>query len=438
VNGRPDPRDEEALRQRVREALESVRRPAPGLLRRCAEAVARDRRRLRVPTSIAWMALGLIAVLAGVVVLVQHQLERGSVGPAASPAAAPSARQLLYALTGGNQLLALDRATLLTRWRAQAGGVPSSAITPGSMMALSRDGTVLYVLPPSDDVGGRTVALFDAGTGRSEGSIALSAPGGAAYRSLAVDPHSGMLYAVGQDGGHIVVTVVDPERGVVLATQVTRSLPAGRSVGSDVPYQATVTADGSRLYYSYGGADSDRSGIDWADISGARLLPCASRGGAACIAGPGRGFVLSGGHVLFSDQSLPPLLVEVDGRGGVVRRSATGLAGGLADVVLDTAGNLLAVGDCASLGGVSSIDRGSGRVHAISTPAPAGAEPPTATACGQRATLLDSASLAVSRLPQARASSVSPGSVEVVDVATARIVRSAAFTAEVADLLALR
>ena len=439
MNRKPDPNDE-LLRQRVRRALQSIERPAPGLVRRCADAVAREsRRRPVVPAPIAWMALSLVSVVVVVAVLVQHQL-RGGVGPVETPPATATARDLVYALTGGNEVLALDRSTLHTRWTAQAGAVPASTIRAGSMMALSRDASVLYVLPPSDDSGGHTLVLYDAASGHSLGSIALSAAGGTSYRSLAVHPQTGDVYVVGQDTGHIVVTVVDPVQRVVLATQATRTLPPVRSLGPGVPHQALISSDGSRLYYSYSGPDSDRTGIDWAGISGPRLTPCPSSGGAACIPGPGQGFALLGnGAVLFGDAMVPPQIVEADAGGSVVRRFASGLAGVFTDVTLDATGShLLVVGDCSATGGVTSVDPGTGQVQTLATPQAPGAGPSSGGACGQRAQLVSAGALAVSPLTGARASSQSPGTVELIDTHSGAVLRSAAFSAEIADLLALR
>ncbi len=431
-----DRRDDD-LRERVRGALDGVYRPAPGLLRRCAEAVARDRRRHRLPRPVAWTALVVIAATALVATLVQHSIDRGVHGPVATASPNPSARQLVFALTAANQVVALDRSTLRPRWRTQVAAPPAGTVGSGSTMALSPDAATLYVLTLADDRGGSGVVLLDTATGRQRGTVQLSAPGGALYRSLAVQGQSGTLYAVGQDQGHILVTAVDPGRRVVLATQVTRTLPAARPVGPDRPTDAMVTADGSRLYYSYGGsADRDRTGIDWANLAGPRITPCRSGSGAACIPGPGNPFGLENGHVYFADGSIPENLVDATATGSVVRRSPTTLAGGTTAVLVDAATQrAVVIGDCANLGGLSTADLGSGRVQTVSTPAPAGGEPGPETVCGQSPVFLTSQSLAVSRISGDNASPQSPGTVDVVDLATGRILRSAALPAEVADLL---
>jgi len=436
VTDERDP-DDEALRQRVREALEQVHRPAPGLVRRCAEAVARRRRRTRLPALLAGVALAAVTVAAVAAVLVQHSIDRAPRGPLAT--ATPSPSGLLYALTAANQVIAMDQSTLRVRWRTAAAPPPSEALIPGALMAMSGDGATLYVLPLPANAGGSSVVLLDAASGRLQGSVTLSAPGGTRYRTMAVDPRTGRLLVVGQDGSHIVVTSVDPVRRLVLATQVTRTLPARAGIGDDIPYQALITADGSRLYYSYGEADPDRSGIDWAEWSGETLTPCASSGGAACLPGPGAGFALQGGSVLFGDGSVPPNLVTATRAGTLLRRSATGLAVPFADVTLDgSRTHVLAVGDCPSLGGLSSIEVAGGALQAISSPAPAGTEPSSDSACGRRPALLAGGTLAVSRLATNTAKPESPGEVDVIAPATGRIVRTASLQAEVVDLLAGR
>lgn len=434
-----DERDpgEEALRRRVREALEQIHRPAPGLVRRCAEAVARRRRGMRLPGLLAGVALAAVAAGLVVAVLVQHGIDRSGRGPVAT--ATPTPSRLLYALTAANQVVAVDQATLRVRWRTTAAPAPSEAVAPGGLMALSTDGGSLYVLPPASNAGGHTIALLDAASGHLRDTITLSAPGGTLYRTLAVDPRTGAILAVGQDSTHIVVTTVDPARRLVLATRVTRSLPGQAAAAGDVPYQAVMTRDGSRLYYSYGQANPDRSGIDWADVSGATLTPCASSGGAACLPGPGHGFVIEGGSLLFGDRAVPPDVVTATRAGAVTRRSATGLAGAINDLVLDRTGtHVLVVGGCPDLGGSSSIEIAGGAVQSITTPAPAGTEPGSGTACGRRPVLLASGALALSRLPSNVSSAQAPGEIDVVDLASGRILRSATLPAEVTDLLAGR
>jgi hypothetical protein len=430
--------DDDELRRRVREALDEVYRPAPGLLRRCVDAVARERRR-RISAPLAWAAMTLLALAVVVGTLVQHELSRGTQGPVESPAPTQAPNTLLFALTASNEVVALDRSSLRVRWRAQAAPAPTSSVTPGQMMQLSQDGSTLYVLPPAADRGGSAVHLFDAGTGRAGPVVTLSAPGGAVYRTLAVHPRTGRLYAVGQDESHILVTVVDPARRAVLATQATRTAPNTETFGPDIPDQARVSADGSRLYYSYGGGNAAPSGIDWVGLDGDALTPCrAATTGAACIPGPGRSFVLDGDRVLFADASLPTRLVETGRDGAVLRRTTSALAGGggIELVASGTAGQMMLLGDCGSLGGLARFDSATGRLQSITTPAPAGGEPGSATVCGQQPVLLGGGALAVARLAQARASAATAGTVDVVNLADGRILRSATLPTETADLLA--
>jgi hypothetical protein len=278
---------------------------------------------------------------------------------------------------------------------------------------------------------------LDAATGRTTAVITLAAPGGAVYRTLAVHPKTGNLYVVGQDQAQLLVTVVDPSRGVVLSTRTTRTLPAARTRGDDYPYEAVISADGTRLYYSYGPGDADRSGIDWVQVNGAVLSPCRPAApGAACVPGPGEGFVLDGDHLVFADSSSPVRMVETGRDGQLVRRSSTGMTGALRDVVLDRSrAELIAIGQCDSQGGLIRITRATGRVRVISTPAPAGNEPGAETACGLRPALLSGGTLVVSQA----AGTPSPeqaGTLLFVDSTTGKVLGSVALPAEAGDVLA--
>jgi DNA-binding beta-propeller fold protein YncE len=429
--------DDRDLRNRVRRALDAVHRPNPDLVRRAAAAVERDRLRRRVPAAAAWSLVSLLAVGALVAALLVHQVNREQPGPVATATPATTTRTLLFALTAGNQVIALDQSSMAVRWRAQAGPAPAVTLSPGSLMALSPDGTRLYVLAPQEALGGTTVTTFDAGSGRVVASVALAAPGGALYRTLAVQPRTGTVYAVGQDQQHILVTAIDPVRRVVLATQATRALPAKPARGVNVPFRAAVTADGSRLYYSYGAEDTDRSGIDWVDLRGAGFVPCrSSGGGAACRPGFGQGFVLAGDRVLSVDRSLSPQVVETTRDGAVVRRSATDLTGAARDLAFDAAHNrLIVLGECGNQGGLDLIDRPTGRLTAVTTPVPGGTEADALTPCGLSPTLLPGGELAVSRVVAGQAHPDQPGRIDVIDLASGRVLRSATLPAEVADLL---
>jgi len=429
--------DDRDLRNRVRRALDAVHRPNPNLVRRAAAAVERDRLRRRVPAAVAWSLVSLVAVGALIAALVVHQVNRGQQGPVTTPTPATTTRALLFALTAGNEVIALDQTSMAVRWRAKAGPPPAAALSPGSLMALSPDGTHLYVLAPQEALGGTTVTAFDVASGRVTATVALAAPGGALYRALAVQPQSGTVYAVGQDQQHILVTAIDPVRRVVLATEATRTLPAKPPRSVNVPFRAAVTADGTRLYYSYGAEDADRSGIDWVDLRGAGFVPCRPNGGgAACQPGFGQGFVLAGDGVLSVDRSLPPRVVETTRDGTVVRRSATNLTGAARDLAFDAAHNRVVVlGECSNQGGLELIDRPTGRLTAVTTPVPGGTEADALTPCGLRPTLLPDGELATTRVVAGEAHPDQPGRIDVIDLGSGRVLRSATLPAEAADLL---
>lgn len=431
-----DPRNER-LRRRVRDALDSIYRPAPDLVRRSAGAVARDRRRHRLAAPLGGIALTAVAVAVLVLVLVRHVSEHGVPGPAVTPQPTVTPRQSVYTLTAGNEVVALDRTTLAVRWRTQVATPPAEGVDAGAMLAISRDGGVLYVLPPSRNSGGTTLVLLDASSGQRLAAIPLSASGGAVYRTLAVDPQSGTVDVVGQDASHLLVTEVDPQRRVVLASHVTRTLPPVTRVGPDILGAAMFTADGTRLYYSYAGGSPDRSGIDWVDVSGPRLSPCPSTGGAACIPGGADGFAVANSHVVFSEGTLPPHLVETDRDGRTPRQLTTGMGAIASSVLLDAAATrALVVASCNNLGGLGSVDLTTGDARAIATPAPNGTEPGPTSPCGERAAPLSTSTIALTQLPGATAHPDSPGTVIVVDTTTGKVTRSAAFPAEVVDLLA--
>jgi hypothetical protein len=94
------------------------------------------------------------------------------------------------------------------------------------------------------------------------------------------------------------------------------------------------------------------------------------------------------------------------------------------------------VGDCGALGGLARLAVGTNETSSVVTPAPNGTEPDPGTVCGQRPVLLSASSIAVARLQQLRASPNVPGTVDVVDLNTGRVLRSLSLPADAIDLLA--
>lgn len=426
-------RDDELLRARIHEALDGVQRPAPGLLRRCVAAAEHSSRAPRLRTVAIAAALAAVAAAVVVLTLLQHSLSHGTPGPVQSPTPAP--QQVLYTVDAGNDVVALDAQSMRVLWRRSAGGAAPAAVTATGLLKLSADERTLWVLPISDPRGGTALRAFDARTGTPGVTIALS--GGAVYSTFAVDPRSGDIAAVGQDGTRILVSLVDPRRAQVLSTTATRQLPPRAPLGSDLALDAVFTADGSRLYYSYGFANADRSGVDWADVSGAQLQPCrAQAAGAACAPGVGVGLALAGTTVVASDTGNPAQLVTLGPDGAVRRRVATGLVGDAeGGVVVSRDGTTATVlGACPNGGGVVRVDLAGGTAQPVATPVSGAAAAPE-TPCGVRATLLADGGIAVSRLDTGFAGANSPGTVAVVD-ATGRILRQATLPAGVVDLAA--
>jgi len=427
---------DDALRTRIHAALDGVYQPDPGLLRRAVEAAERRQRHAPRLRALLAAALAVVAaVLVVVLTLVQHQLSNGNHGPVRTPA--PATRHLIYTLDAAGTVAALDPQTLRPVWHAAAGAPPSDS-DPASLLRLSADGRTLWVLPLTDRRGGTTLRSFDAASGAPGASIPLSSQGNAAYHALAIDPSNGDLVAVGQDATRILVTVADPRRGVVLSTVATRTLPGAAPVSLDLSTEARFSADGSRLYYSYGGGDPDRSGVDWVTVQGATLTPCApARPGAACIPGSGLGFALVGNDLLTLDNGAPQHLIELTAGGAPVRRLTTGLAAaGVTDPVLSGDGRTaILVGECAGLGGLARVDLAGGAAQALSTPGAAGGLPSAATPCGSRPHLLSDGTLVVARLDTAAANANSPAALQVIDPTTGRILRQTTTLAGIVDVV---
>jgi len=429
--------NDDQLRERIRRALDAVHRPDPGLVRRSAEAAVRGRRGRRLVAALTAVTVTAVALAAVAVALVRHEMERQT-GPAVPTPSAVSAGPVVYTLTAANQVVAVDRRTLRVRWTRQVAPPPSSSVSAGAMLGISADGSRLYVLPAESNGGGTSVHVLDAASGRPGAVIALAAAGGPLYRTFAVHPRSGDLYVVGQDSGHVLVSVVDPVRQVVLSTSVTRTLPSPSTLGNR-PYQAAFTADGTRLYYSYGFSAAVSRGIDWADVRGPGVSPCrAASPGAACIpSSPGQGFVIDGSHLLFADDSVPVQLVETTLNGTVVHRSSTGLSANVRDVVLTSGRNQVAIlASCDSLGGLNTVDRSTGRHAVVVTPAPAGSEPSSSTLCGLRPALLSDGTLAISQVTQGTPTPELPGTLVFASSTTGRLIGSVTLPAQAVDVLA--
>lgn len=424
--------NDDDLRARLRRAIDSVHRPAPDLLERSVEAVRKRGGRRLVPT-LAWVAISLVILAAGALVLAQREWLRSQ-----APSTTPAPQQpVIYTLTAANRLIAFDSG-LHVIWQRDAGPAPSGGnFVAGSLMHLSPDHSVIYVVPLVDLVGGTEIRSFDAATGQPRATVALS-HGDARYRALAVDS-GGDVYAVGEDATHILVTVVDPDRHAVITTRATRNLPPkSASSGADLPFQAELSPDGRRLYYSFGGTEYSRAGIDWVTINGTTLSPCtAQQPTAACLPGYPRGFSLRTGRLIAVDSTLANL-VENTLDGAPLRRLANGVIPGMENVVVDEAGNaILLLGSCASSGGLVRVDLATGEASAVVTPQPAGAEV-QGTTCGSRAVLLSDDVLVAAALPTSSANPNGPGSIQLIDTRSGRVVGQVATGADPVDIVVAR
>jgi len=276
----------------------------------------------------------------------------------------PVGAATIVALLATNQLLAVaGDGTVLAELTLAA---PSPAARAnGQFLALGRDGQRLFALAPGTP---ERVVVLDVATFATLASYPLP-PGGDTVRSLLVGPTTGRLYLVGnraepggptpvtsvgtdQQAAGVVVTVLDPDGGRVVATWTARA-----AAGHDwFVYQAALAADERQLFLSYHGTDT--GGIDRFALTETGLARCASAGppNLGCLRAHGP-FALYGDGLLLQHGDEP--LIDAADREGQVRRTFdTQLVGNhmVALAVDARAGRLYAVGDCGYVPGFSALD----------------------------------------------------------------------------------
>jgi len=275
-------------------------------------------------------------------------------------------------------------------------------------------------------------------------------PGGDTIRSLLVGPATGRLYLVGnraapgsptpatsagmeQSAAGVVVTVLDPDGGRVVATWTTRA-----ATGHDwFVYQAALATDERQLFLSYHGTDT--TGIDRFAVTAAGLERCASAGppNVGCLRGHGP-FALYGDGLLLQhgDESL---LYATDQDGHVRRTFDTQLGGNhmLAFAVDARAGRLYAVGDCAYTPGFSALDLAAdpppGAVPTTPVIAPTAGEGPPP--CGSQLALGPANLVVVGQSARPEPDPLLPGKLLLLDGRTGGVDRTVVTPAAPIDVL---
>jgi hypothetical protein len=334
----------------------------------------------------------------------------------------------LYALLASNELVgvALSPARLTVRLRLGEGLDQAS---PGRLLAMTPDGTTVYVLVRHSQR--PSIAVVAAASGRLLMRIPL--PAGLNARSLVVAPRSGTLYVLGSREGtrrneveglesSAQLLVVDPDAGRARKRIELRPLE-----GRDwFVYSAALAPDERTLYVTYHG--SDTTGADWIALPELRRCRRSPRPWAGCLPDDLHGHLqplAAGGFVAATGS---PRLVRYDGSRWLEAKLDTRLAG---NHLMDFAVNkredaVAAVGSCVYRPGLALVDLRTGESRVSRD---------ERHVCGERIVFAGKA-LVVGRNAETVAST-RPGKILVVDPASGAIAGSLRTPAEVVDLLAL-
>ena len=381
-------------------------------------------------------------MVAAAIALAACNSQPGQSLPVAVAGAGP---QEVLSLLADNELVLIPSGGSGIKWQVRLAPAPDISATHGYVgtghyLALQNRGD-LYVLPPDSYHGGSRLLTVDWRTGKIKQTTTL--PDGAIYGSLAVGPRTGRVFLVGQRAKQLLVTVFDPTRGAVTDTWVVRDMSHWKQqgpVGGDFSiYQATVTQDENRLYYSYIGGLLPIAGLDWVDFIGSAARSCPPpRTDSACLPGLA-GFQLYQGDVL--------LTTGIDTQDGVISRfSVDGKrlnefhlklgVGFLEDFALDAAaGRIYAIGSCGYVGGFSVLDIRTG-VSTLLAPTQVGRV--NQVPCGQRLELNGSNELVVGSVHALLAQPGIPGRLLFISPKTGKVDREVTTTAEPLDVLVLR
>ena len=356
----------------------------------------------------------------------------------------PSAAGEVVTLLANNHLVLVPPGGRAPRWETTLAPAPDTShgygfLSTGHRLAWSTDRTTIYALPAADWLGAERLMAVDHIGGRVLQTIHL--PEGTRYGGLAVGPVTGQVYLVGQQDKAISIAVVDPGRRQITAVWNGRDMhhwqPQGPVGGDFSVYQAEISPDESRLFYTYHGGLLPKAGLDFVDLTGAGPRTCTPPSpDKACLTGLAGFAPYKGGVLLTSGIDAGDGLVYDYRLDGLLMRTFhldLG-AGFLNDFALDLAGNrLYAVGSCGYVGGLSVLDLTSGKPRLLASTQ---AGQTKTVPCGQRLALTWSGELVVGRVARLNASPYFGGTLLYIDVATGAVLRTVTLSAEPVDVSA--
>lgn len=380
-----------------------------------------------------------------------HWSEIGMPRRGGAPRAAPSTRASgpraeanrdVVALLANNHLVAVPPGGRSPKWELALAPEPDTSASHGYLgtgyrLAWSLDRAVLYALPAADYLGASQLSVVDVAAGRITRTVGM--PRGLKVGSLAVGP-DGLVYLVGQRDKVIVIAIYDPAQGRITGTGSGRDLshwqPRGPVGGDFTIYEALLSRDGHRLYYSYLGGLLPLAGVDWVELHGEQVTTCQPpEPTSACMKGLA-GFRLLDDQVLvtsaFETQDGLVYRYQTDG----TRLSEYHLSlgpGFVEDFALDGAGGrLYAVGSCGYTAGMSATALSTGQTTVLVPPRP-GQHGPDAI-CGQRLELVGPGELVVGRVAALLASPTARGTLLYVDPRSGSVLRRIAVSSEPLDV----
>lgn len=440
----------EELRRAIKSAYEfGTEYPHPALVTR----ISAELKRAKPGHSPTWLAGTAAAVLTVVVIA-------GLVGPYAiriirTPSVTTTTRGPLpeagvVSILANNHLTYIAPSASSPTWDVAISPTPNLESSHGyaalgHRVAASADGSTIYALPALDFRGGDQLVVADSASGRVTHQIQLPDPGNSArYGALVVGP-SKDIWIVGSVGPvadlkdlsvkRIAIVRVNHNDWSVTAwfgRDMSHWQPQGPVGGDFEIYQAQMSLDESRIYYSYTGGLLSASGLDWADVTGHQIRTCIPRDvHQACIPGLA-GFLVQGTSVFMTTGNDSPSgaidYYALDGT--LLDHIQLGLLPGfLEDFALaPDSRSLYLFGSCGYSGGMARLDLSthtpsvivkaeSQRTHSANSP------------CGQSSAFVSDQFIALGYV-SALLPSENEGRILYVDSASGSVVRSVAVSAE--------
>lgn len=315
----------------------------------------------------------------------------------------------MFAVLADRRLVAVSPGSAVAGGEVRLPGTGTSTEVAAHVVALDPGRRLLRVL-----VDHETVVSVDARTLAVRDSWTL--PAGTAYRTLAVGPVSGDVFAFGdraEDGGHSPWLVRLSADGTVRGSW--RLRPA--AAHDWTPYAAAIAADERYAVVSYHGANT--TGADVVRLDGPVPQDCTSPRTAVtgCIAEIHGAVIVSTGRV-WGTTGDGAVLVSVDPVSLQPRRLDPALPGNhLMEFAVDPAGPVYALGSCLYSGGLSRLDPGAARAHVLAPPM---SLPQRPDLCGERIAVGPAGLLAITRGPSISGSS-GPSGIVFVDGATGQV-----------------